>query len=136
MISHFTRGLDNDRGKKVVRGDLTPRGKAIERGEKIHSSRQSLMRGISDNNNQEGARRMSNIITMAGKEVGSPVVVFPDNIAGGSFIPGTIVRIIEDTLLQISVGTVTIQDGEWKPVNPFVAGDQVFIPIEAIDSFV
>ncbi|SFQ98615.1 hypothetical protein [Desulfoscipio geothermicus] len=77
-----------------------------------------------------------NILTMAGKEVGSPIVVFPDNIAGGSFIPGTLVRFIDDVLIQVSVGTVTIQDGAWKPVNPFVAGDQVFVPISSIKTFV
>ncbi|MFA7467191.1 MAG: hypothetical protein WCY82_02865 [Desulfotomaculaceae bacterium] len=77
-----------------------------------------------------------NIITLASKKVGSSIVVFPNTIAGGSYVPGTIVRIIGDLLIQVAVGTVTIQDGAWKPVRPFVAGDQVFIPIRSIDAFV
>lgn len=77
-----------------------------------------------------------NILTLAGKTVGSHVVVFPDNIAGGSYVPGTIVRFIDDLLVEIVVGTVVIQDGAWKPVKPFVAGDQVFVPLRSIDAFV
>ncbi len=77
-----------------------------------------------------------NILQLAGKHVGSPIVVFPDNIAGGSFIPGTLVKFIDDMLVQISVGIVVIQDGAWKPVCPFVAGDQIFVPIRAITAFV
>lgn len=71
-----------------------------------------------------------------GKRIGSPIVVFPNNIAGGSYVPGTLVRIIDFVLIQVSVGTVVIQDGAWKPVRPFVSGDQVFIPIRSIDAFV
>jgi len=77
-----------------------------------------------------------NVLQLADKHVGSPIVIFPDNIAGGSFIPGTLVKFIGDMLVQISVGTVVIQDGAWKPVNPFVAGDQVFVPISSITAFV
>ncbi|WP_027364780.1 hypothetical protein [Desulfotruncus alcoholivorax] len=70
------------------------------------------------------------------KEVGKPIVVFPNSIAGGSYVPGTLVKVFDGVLIQVSVGTVTIQDGAWKPVNPFVAGDQVFIPIRSIKAFV
>lgn len=73
--------------------------------------------------------------TFAGKKIGSPIVVFPNNIANGSYVPGTLIRIF-DGIIQVSVGTVVIQDGAWKPVRPFVAGDQVFIPIRSIDTFV
>ncbi|MEW5954491.1 MAG: hypothetical protein AB1815_12360 [Bacillota bacterium] len=74
-------------------------------------------------------------LPFAGKRIGSPIVVFPNNIAGGSYVVGTLIGIF-DGIIQISVGTVVIQDGAWKPVRPFVAGDQVFVPIKSIDAFV
>lgn len=73
---------------------------------------------------------------LLGKKIGSPIVVFPNNIAGGSYVPGTLIRVIDFALIQVGVGTVVIQDGAWKPVAPFVEGDQVFIPIRSIDTFV
>lgn len=78
----------------------------------------------------------SRVHEFLGKRIGSPIVVFPNNIAGGSYVPGTLVKIIDFVLIQVCVGTVVIQDGAWKPVRPFVEGDQVFIPIRSIDAFV
>ena len=73
---------------------------------------------------------------LLGKKIGSHIVVFPNNIAGGSYVPGTLVKVIDFELIQVAVGTVVIQDGAWKPVSPFVEGDQVFIPIRSIDAIV
>ncbi|SFG88859.1 hypothetical protein SAMN05660649_03028 [Desulfotomaculum arcticum] len=143
MKDHLTRGVDETRSEQISRGELAQRGGTVERGAKIHFARPSLTRGYSDDsfNGKKEAGHMEkypfiNILILAGKRVGSPVVVFPDTIAGGSFIPGTIIRFIGDAIVQISVGTVVIQDGAWKPIEPFVAGDQVFVPINAIDTFV
>jgi len=134
MVTYLSRGVEHERGRRDERGNLLVRGVIVERGDK--AVRPVLTRGVDDFDISKEVIYMANILTMAGKEDGSPIVVFPDNIAGGSFIPGTIIRFIEDTLVQISVGTVVIQDGAWKPVEPFVAGDQVFVPIGAINTFV
>ncbi len=134
MVTHIARGMELERGWRKERGYPPERGEIVERGDK--ALRPELTREISDSNTAEEVIQMANILAMAGKHVGSPIVVFPDNIAGGSFIPGIVIRFIENILVQISVGTVVIQDGAWKPVEPFVAGDQVFVPINAIDTFV
>ncbi|WP_027364781.1 hypothetical protein [Desulfotruncus alcoholivorax] len=143
MKDLLTRGVDEARNSQIPRGESALRGETVDRGSKKYFARPSLTRGYSDDyfEGKKEANHMDkypsiNILTLAGKSVGSPVVVFPDNIAGGSFIPGTIIRFIGDAIVQISVGTVVIQDGAWKPIEPFVAGDQVFVPIKAIDTFV
>lgn len=142
MKDHLTRGVDETRSAEISRGEPAQRGETVDRGLKQDYARPSLTRGYIDDylEGKKEANHMDkcpfNILTLAGKCVGSHVVVFPDNIAGGSFIPGTIIRFIGDAIVQISVGTVVIQDGAWKPIQPFVAGDQVFVPIKAIDTFV
>lgn len=78
---------------------------------------------------------MSGLLNFAGKNIGSQLVVFPDNIAGGSYVPGTLANISPD-FITVAVGSVRLNDGPWTPVAPFVAGDVVFIPIRAIDALV
>lgn len=140
--NHEVRGAEEVRGESLARGNPLDRGK--NRSAREESARkQFLARGVNgaasglfgDDLKKEDFH-MPNIINLAGKEVGDPIVVFPDTIAGGSFVPGTLIRIVDDWLIQISVGTVAIQDGAWRPVAPFVAGDQVFVPIRKIDAIV
>ena len=145
-----------DRSTHEVRGTEEVRGESVERGKPLNcitptrSFNEALTRShflaradevdhndtLIKKNVEKESFYMPNIIKLAGKQVGDPIVVFPDTIAGGSFIPGTLIRIVDNFLIQISVGTVVIQDGAWKPISPFVAGDQVFVPIKKIDAFV
>lgn len=136
------RGAEDVRGEPLERGAPLDRGISSSSGENL-MRRKFLARSTCCDDSEpliddieEEDYYMPNIIALAGKELGSPIVVFPDTIAGGSYIPGTLVRIVDNWLIQISVGTVCIQDGPWKPVSPFVAGDQAFVPIRSIDAFV
>lgn len=135
MSADLTRGMKDVRGAEDVRGDVISRGELEDRMDLTRSSVKMLTRSV--DSLKEDANMHADCLTKTGKKlIGAPIVVFPNNIAGGSYVPGTIVRLIDGELIQVSVGKVVIQDGAWKPVAPFVAGDQVFIPLRSIDAFV
>ncbi|MFA7467190.1 MAG: hypothetical protein WCY82_02860 [Desulfotomaculaceae bacterium] len=141
MATDLTRGVEDARGgddlarnEQDYRGESVSRSIFIDQGDN-DASVVSQMRNT--DNYREATVMHADMLNATGKKlIGSPIVVFPNNIADGSYVPGTLIRIIDGVLIQVTVGTVVIQDGPWKPVRPFVAGDQVFIPISSIDAFV
>jgi hypothetical protein len=135
MTTGLTREDMEIRGEEPSRGNPDPRGYETDRGEAAVEL-MTLTRSHEKNVKEEYLNVESqHVKSFFGKKIGSPIVVFPNNIANGSYVPGTLVKVF-DGILQISVGVVVIQDGAWKPVRPFVAGDQVFVPIRSIDTFV